>query len=535
MNQTTTGLQLRGITKRFGSLVANDHVDLDILPGEIHCLLGENGAGKSTLMNVLYGLLTPDEGTITIDGQPATFTAPKQAINAGIGMVHQHFMLVEVFSVAENLVLGREPGPGPVLNIGQARTLVKDLSARYNMGLDPDAVVEELPVGVQQRVEILKALANDATYLIFDEPTAVLTPQEIDELMEVMTGLRDSGKAIVFITHKLREVRAIADKITVIRRGKVVGQATPDMTETELAEMMVGRAVSLEVDKPPAQPGQVRLALSDLVVQNASGTVVVDGVSLDVRSGEIVCLAGVQGNGQSELADAILGNIPVAAGSVTVAGRDITHALPRESIHAGVGFVPEDRAVDGFVKTFTVAENLILNQATDPPFSNGVNLRWGVIKQFARDRVQEFDIRTQSVDDPVSSLSGGNAQKVVLARELSRELQVLVASQPTRGVDVGAIEFLHKRIVAERDKGPAVLLVSTELDEVEALADRVAVMYRGRLVGIVPPSTPRGALGLMMAGVSYEEAMASETGGAPTAATAQDSTPAADSPVKEES
>lgn len=510
MNQSVKGLQLRGITKRFGSLVANDHVDLDIRPGEIHCLLGENGAGKSTLMNVLYGLLEPDEGEITIDGDVRTFTAPKQAINAGIGMVHQHFMLVEVFSVAENLVLGREPGPGPVLSVAQARKLVTDLSARYNMGLDPDATIEDLPVGVQQRVEILKALANDATYLIFDEPTAVLTPQEIDELMQVMTGLRDSGKAIVFITHKLREVRAIADKITVIRRGKVVGEATPTMTETQLAEMMVGRAVSLEVDKAAAQPGDVRLSLDDVVVQSPSGSVVVDGVTLDVRAGEIVCLAGVQGNGQSELADAILGNVPIASGSVTLHGKDITHAPPLQSIHAGVGFVPEDRGVDGYVKTFTVAENLILNRAGDAPFSNGVNLNWGVIRQFARDRVQEFDIRTQSVDDPVSSLSGGNAQKVVLARELSRDLEVLVASQPTRGVDVGAIEFLHNRLVAERDKGTAVLIVSTELDEVEALADRVAVMYRGKLVAIVPPDTPRGAMGLMMAGVSHDEAMASD-------------------------
>lgn len=503
------GLRLQGITKRFGSLVANDRIDLSIRPGEIHCLLGENGAGKSTLMNVLYGLLQPDEGTIFIGDQPMQFQAPKQAMAAGIGMVHQHFMLVEVFTVAENLVLGRETGPGPLLSLRAARAKVRELSARYNLAVEPDARIEDLPVGVQQRVEILKALANDATYLIFDEPTAVLTPQEIDELMDIMRALREAGKAIVFITHKLREVRAIADRITVIRRGKVVGEAAPGTPENELAELMVGRAVALEVTKDKAVPGDVRLEIDGLTVQSASG-IVVDNLSLKVHSGEILCLAGVQGNGQSELADAILGNIPVAEGRIALDGVDITAAPPAASIRAGVGFIPEDRQVDGYVKTFTVAENLVLNRADGKPFSNGVSLDWGSIRGFARDRVAEFDIRTQSIDDPLTSLSGGNAQKVVLARELSRDLVALVASQPTRGVDVGAIEFLHKRLVSERDKGTAVLIVSTELEEVQALADRVAVMYRGRIVGIVPPTTPRGVLGLMMAGVPYEEAMQQE-------------------------
>ncbi|HET9648511.1 MAG TPA: ABC transporter ATP-binding protein [Microlunatus sp.] len=504
-----TGLRLRGITKRFGSLVANDGIDLDILPGEIHCLLGENGAGKSTLMNVLYGLLQPDEGTITVDGRPHTSRNPKEAMAAGIGMVHQHFMLVDVFTVAENMVLGREPGGAGVLDLRSARRLVRDLSDRYGLAVDPDAVVEELPVGVQQRVEILKALANDATYLIFDEPTAVLTPQEIDELIAVMRSLRDEGKAIVFITHKLREVRAIADKITVIRRGRVVGTARPTDSEAELAELMVGRAVSLTVDKAPTETSaEPRLSLRALSVAGPSGAIVVDGIDLDVYGGEIVCVAGVQGNGQTELAEALLGVTPVTGGEIWLDGRQVTGATPRQTIEAGLGFVPEDRQHDGFVGSFSVAENLVLNTFDAKPYAAGIALDLKKIRSSAEHLVEEFDIRTQSIDTPVASLSGGNQQKVVLARELSRPLSVLIASQPTRGVDVGAIEFLHQRIVAERDRGTAVLIVSTELDEVSALADRVAVMYRGKIVGLVGPDTSREVLGLMMAGVPTEEAMA---------------------------
>ncbi|GAA3692099.1 ABC transporter ATP-binding protein [Microlunatus aurantiacus] len=503
------GLRLRGITKRFGSLVANDHIDLDIRPGEIHCLLGENGAGKSTLMNVLYGMLQPDEGEITIDGRPHTSRTPKEAMGAGIGMVHQHFMLVEVFSVAENLILGREQTTGGVLNMRQARATVRELSNRYRLAVDPDALIEDLPVGVQQRVEILKALANDATYLIFDEPTAVLTPQEIDELIAVMRSLRDEGKAIVFITHKLREVRAIADKITVIRRGKVVGTAQPSDSEAQLAELMVGRAVNLRVDKePPSTSADPRLVLSGVSVANGAGALVVDGLDLEVSGGEIVCIAGVQGNGQTELVEALLGLIPISQGTVTLDGRSITRHTPKQSIADGLGYVPEDRKHDGFVGSFSVAENLVLNHFDEPPYAKGPALDLAAIRRNAEDRVAEFDIRTQSVDDPVTSLSGGNQQKVVLARELSRPLSALIASQPTRGVDVGAIEFLHRRLVTERDRGTAVVIVSTELDEVVALADRVAVMYRGRLVGTVPPSTSREVLGLMMAGVPTEEALA---------------------------
>lgn len=497
-------LELRGITKRFGALMANDHVDLTIAPGEIHCLLGENGAGKSTLMNVLYGLLAPDEGEIRIGGQAQKFVNPKQAMAAGIGMVHQHFMLVDVFTVAENIVLGREQGPLGILSMGKARALVRDLSQRFGWNVDPDAVVEELPVGVQQRVEIMKALANDARYLILDEPTAVLTPQEIDELMVVMRALRDEGRGIVFITHKLPEVRAIADKITVLRRGAVVGEASPGASEVELATLMVGRPVQLKVDKAPYNPGPVRLRVENLVVANAAGQVVVDDISFDVCGGEILCVAGVQGNGQTELAEALLGTLPVRSGTVCLDGKPVGTATPRESLRGGMGFVPEDRQREGLVASFTIAENLVLN-TYDSEFNKGPALDWLAIRRNAEKLADEFDIRLQNVDDPASSLSGGNQQKVVLARELNRPLRLLIASQPTRGVDVGAIEFLHQRIVAERDKGTAVLIVSTELDEVTALADRIAVMYRGKIVGIVGSDTPREVLGLMMAGICESE------------------------------
>jgi general nucleoside transport system ATP-binding protein len=505
-----TGLRLRGITKRFGDLIANDSIDLDISPGEIHCLLGENGAGKTTLMNVLYGLLQPDEGTISIDGVEHVPANPREAIAAGIGMVHQHFMLVDVFTVAENLILGREDSTGGLLNMGEARRTVRRLSERYGLEVDPDAVIEELPVGIQQRVEILKALANDAKYLILDEPTAVLTPQETDQLMTVMRSLRDEGKAIVFITHKLREVREIADKITVIRHGKVVGTGKPTDSESDLAELMVGRAVNLLVDKKPASPSaEPRLAMKGVFVARPNGTLAVDDLDLEVYGGEIVCIAGVQGNGQTELAEALLGLTRLVKGTIELDGRRLTGLTPRETIDAGLGFVPEDRKQDGCVSSFTVAENLILNHHEEHPYARGIALDLSKVRQNAAHRISEFDIRTQSIEATVSSLSGGNQQKVVLARELSRSLALLVASQPTRGLDVGAIEFVHKRLVEERDRGTAVVIVSTELDEVIALADRIAVMYRGRIVGIVPPDTSREVLGLMMAGIPTQEALAS--------------------------
>jgi simple sugar transport system ATP-binding protein len=505
-----TGLRLRGITKHFGNLVANDSIDLDIVPGEIHCLLGENGAGKTTLMNVLYGLLPPDGGTISIDGVEHVPANPKEAIAAGIGMVHQHFMLVEVFTVAENLILGREDSKAGMLNMGRARRTVRRLSERYGLDVDPDAVIEELPVGVQQRVEILKALANDAKYLILDEPTAVLTPQEIDQLIKVMRSLGEEGKAIVFITHKLREVREIADKITVIRHGKVVGTAKPSDSESDLAELMVGRAVQLIVDKEPASRSpEPRLVVHGMSVVRPNGTLAVEDLDLEVFGGEIVCIAGVQGNGQTELAEALLGLTPALTGSMRLDGKLLSGLTPGETIDAGLGFVPEDRRQDGCIPTFTVAENLILNHYDEPPYARGIALDLSKVRQNAAHRVGEFDIRTHSIEASVSSLSGGNQQKVVLARELSRSLALLVACQPTRGLDVGAIEFVHKRLVEERDRGTAVVIISTELDEVVALADRIAVMYRGRIVGIVPPDTSREVLGLMMAGVPTEEALAS--------------------------
>ena len=494
-------LEITGLTKRFGTFTANDAIDLTVEPGEIHALLGENGAGKSTLMNMLYGLLDPDEGKIAVDGEARTFKTPGDAIAAGIGMVHQHFMLVPVFTVAENVMLGREQTRGlGVLNRPRAAEIVEELSRRYGLAVDPTSKVADLPVGVQQRVEIIKALANDAHVLILDEPTAVLTPQEIDELLEIMRQLKESGTSIVFISHKLKEVQRIADRITVIRRGKVVGQTGPDSTEQELAERMVGRAVNLTVSKDEAVPTEPVLQIADLTVIDEHGHRIVDGVSLDVRGGEVVGIAGVQGNGQTELIKTLLGLLTPATGTITVDHRDITNASPRECLEAGIGFVPEDRKHDGFVSSFSVAENLVLDRYRDDKFSSGLSLSLPKIVENAKLLIEEFDIRTQSAHSTLGSLSGGNQQKVVLARELSRPLSLLVVSQPTRGLDVGSIEFVHQRIVSERDRGTAVLIVSTELDEISSLADRVAVMYHGKIVGVVDPDTPREQLGLMMAG-----------------------------------
>ena len=502
-------LELRGITKRFGALVANDHIDLVVRPGEIHALLGENGAGKSTLMNVLYGLYQADEGEILLDDVVQRFRGPGDALNAGIGMVHQHFMLVPVFTVAENVMLGHETTRfAGSLDLPRARAHVREVAARFGFEIDPDAIVGDLPVGVQQRVEIIKALASDAKVLVFDEPTAVLTPQETDELMGIMRALREDGTAIVFITHKLREVREVADRITVIRLGKVVGEAEPTATNVELASLMVGRAVELTVHKDPPQLRPGGLIVEGLRVLNADGQLVVNDVSFAVQPGEVLAIAGVQGNGQTELTEAIIGLQQNVIGSIRLDGVELLGKNVKQVIDEGVGFVPEDRTVDGLVGDFTVAENLILNRSAGAPFFRAATLDLGVLRQFADDKITEFDIRTQSAESKADELSGGNQQKVVLARELSRPLKLFVASQPTRGIDVGSIEFVHKRIVETRDSGVPVIVVSTELDEVSALADRIAVMYRGTIVGIVPGNSPRETLGLMMAGELPNEVIA---------------------------
>ncbi len=484
-------------------------------PGEIHALLGENGAGKSTLMNVLYGLLQPDEGEIVVDEVVRRITGPGDAIAAGIGMVHQHFMLVDVFSVAENVMLGDErvrPGALGWLDRRRAYADVKRVSEQYGLHVNPDAMIEELPVGVQQRVEIIKALRRDADLLILDEPTAVLTPGETRELLDVMRSLRDAGKSIVFITHKLKEVRAIADRVTVVRRGKVVGTTSPETSEDELASMMVGRTVKLTVDKEPATPGEPVLEVRGLRMYDDRGHKVVDGVDFEVRAGEVLGIAGVQGNGQSELVEAIMGLRPPVAGSIRLAGQEIIGRTTRQVLRSGVGYIPEDRSRDGIVRTFSIAENLVLDTFDQPPYASGVALKPVEIKRGAEQRIAEFDVRTSSAENPAATLSGGNQQKVIVARELSRRLKLLVASQPTRGVDVGSQEFIHARVVAGRDNGAAVLLVATELDEVFALADRIAVMYRGRILDIVPPDTPRERVGLLMAGVTDGDAAADSEG-----------------------
>jgi general nucleoside transport system ATP-binding protein len=497
-------LELRNLTKRFGPVVANDNVSMTFHAGEVHALLGENGAGKTTLMKMVGGLVQPDSGEILMGGESVRFDSPSASIGAGVSMVHQHFMLIPTFTVAENVLLGieRVKGPFGVLNREEAREEVSSLSRRYGLHVDPDDVVGDLPVGVRQRVEILKALARNARILILDEPTAVLAPPEVDQLIEVINTLREErGTAIVFISHKLKEVRSVADRITVLRQGAVSGEVDPGVSEQELASLMVGRRVELAVRPAPGQRREVALEVTDLTIRDDARTVV-DRVFFSVRGGEIFGIAGVQGNGQSELIEALLGLHPFA-GSVRLLGRELAEVAPRDILAAGVGYIPEDRQHDGLIVEFSVADNLILDRYREPWLSPRGVFRRDIVEENARSLVEAFDVRGASIRGAAGRLSGGNQQKLVVARELTKPLQLLIAGQPTRGLDVGAIEAIHGRIVDVRDEGVAVVLVSSELDEIFTLADRVAVMFEGRMSSALPTSelTPR-AVGLMMAGAS---------------------------------
>jgi len=503
MSDEQLAVDMRGITKQFPGVLANNHVDFSVRPGEIHALVGENGAGKSTLMNILYGLFPPDSGEIHINGKQAHIGGPRDAIALGIGMVHQHFMLIPVFSVGENIMLGREPVAGPdFYDHARARTAINELTKRYGLALNPDARMGDLPVGLQQRAEIVKVLYRGANILILDEPTGVLTPQETKELFVVLRDLVKSGKTIIFISHKLKEVLEISDRITVMRRGKVVGHLTTKQTnEEEIATMMVGREVLLRVDKKPATPGAVVMRVENISANTDRGVPALKGVSFELRQGEILGIAGVEGNGQSELMEVLAGTRQVTGGRVLLGDRDITTYDARTERGAGVAFIPEDRRGTGLVLSFSIAENSILGRERSPTFSwNEFVLKLVAIKEWARRLVKEFDIRTPSIEVAARNLSGGNQQKVIVAREMGSKPKVLLAAQPTRGVDIGAIEFIHRRIVQERDEGTAVLLVSAELDEVRSLSDRIAVMYEGRIVSIEPPDAPEDRLGLLMTG-----------------------------------
>jgi general nucleoside transport system ATP-binding protein len=502
-------LELRGITKRFPGVLANDNIDLVLEEGQVHALLGENGAGKTTLMNILYGLYQPTEGEIYVRGKKVEIHSPGDAIAAGIGMVHQHFMLIPVFSVTDNVMLGEETlRPGGFLDRKATAARIKAISDQYRLQVDPAALVGDLPVGVQQRVEIIKLLYREADILIFDEPTAVLTPQEADDLFRIMETLTEQGKSIIFITHKLREVLDAADVITVIRRGKVVGSTTPaEADQSSLAAMMVGRDVRLELDKEPLKKGEIVLEVKDLVVTDQANMVAVDGISFEVYGGEVFGLAGVQGNGQTELVESLTGLMPVQAGSVHINGRDVTHANPRIITETGTAHVPEDRQRDGLVLSFPVMDNLILNSYYIAPNARGLRMEWKGVEGRAEELIKQYDIRTPSALTTAGDLSGGNQQKVIVARELSRSIKLLIASQPTRGLDIGSIEYIHGQILQRRDDGVGVLLVSTELDEVLQLSDRIGVMYRGKIVAVVPSEeATKGYIGLLMAGIPPEQA-----------------------------
>lgn len=504
-------LELRGITKRFPGVLANDHIDLTLQQGEIHALLGENGAGKTTLMNILYGLYQPDEGDIIVRGQKILVHSPSDAISVGIGMVHQHFMLVPVFTVTDNVMLGAEDLlPGGFLDRKKTTGRIKKISEKYRLEVDPSTYIKDLPVGVQQRVEIIKLLFREAEILIFDEPTAVLTPQEVDELFKIMRSLTEQGKSIIFITHKLREVLEVADQITVIRRGKVIGTVEPaEADQNMLASMMVGRDVQLELERSPLKAGEVVLEVDDLTMADERHQIAVENVTFDVRAGEILGIAGVQGNGQTELIEAVTGLKNPLAGRIKMLGEDVTLASPRVVTELGSAHIPEDRQRDGLVLAFPVMDNLILCQYYLDPFARKNVINWQKALEVSNELIEKFDIRTPNAMTEVGSLSGGNQQKVIVARELSRPIKLLVASQPTRGLDVGSIEYIHRQILKRRDEGVAILLASTELDEILQLSDRIAVMYRGRIIAVVPSrEATKEYIGLLMAGVSPEKILA---------------------------
>lgn len=500
-------IEMREITKIFGEFVANDHINLNVRRGEIHALLGENGAGKSTLMNMLAGLLEPTSGEIVINGQPVNIDSPSRAAHLGIGMVHQHFMLVDAFTVAENIILGSETTKGGVIDLKKAIVEIKELSQRYGLEVDPTAKVADISVGAQQRVEILKTLYRGADLLIFDEPTAVLTPAEIAELLKIMKTLVSEGKSIILITHKLDEIRAVADTVTVIRRGKSI-ETVPvgDATNQDLAEWMVGRSVSFKTEKIPANPKEVILSIKDLVVNENRGIPAVKGLNLEVRAGEVVGIAGIDGNGQSELIQAITGLRKVKSGSIKIKGEEVVGKTPRKITEMQVSHVPEDRHRDGLVLPMTVAENISLQTYYKEPVSKNGILNYNVINEKARQLMQEFDVRGASELVPAKALSGGNQQKAIIAREVDRNPDLLIVSQPTRGLDVGAIEYIRKRLIAERDKGKAVLVVSFELDEILDVSDRIAVIHDGVIHGIVDPAkTNKQELGVLMAGGHIEK------------------------------
>ena len=507
-------LELKGITKSFPGVLANDDIDLTLNEGEILALLGENGAGKSTLMNILYGLYTPDKGEMFIRGNKVEIHGPHDAIGHGIGMVHQHFMLVPVFTVTENVMLGIEKTRAGVFLDQQAvAQQIREICTRFGLRVDPDALVEDLPVGLQQRVEIIKVLYRQADILILDEPTAVLTPQEVEELFKVIRSLVDQGKSIIFISHKLNEVLEIADHITVLRLGRVVGTTKPDQaTKESLATMMVGRTVLLTVDKEPAKVGEEVLDVSDLIVLDDRKLESVKGVSFQIRAGEVLGVAGVQGNGQTELVEALAGLRTIKQGQIKYLGEPVIDSSPRKIRELGSAHVPEDRQRDGLVLPFSLADNLVLNTYYEAPFTRGMNLQQKEIEKAASERVELFDIRTPNIFVPVSNLSGGNQQKVIVAREFSRPIKLLIASQPTRGLDVGSIEYIHRRIIQKRDEGCAVLLVSSELDEILSLSDRIAVMFAGKIIAILnAEEATREGLGLLMAGVQESAPVAIPT------------------------